>query len=236
MFSRVAVILLLIMVVCSVACIAQEESSQGQPPMSAVQFKIIGGVSLGWQKPWGESSAFRLAADLSLNSENNNGNSTRSDSYTSGGTTTVTGSQSDGNFSSTSTAIAVSPQYLFTSASYYKIHCYLGIGPLLSYGWSSYRSNSTGITPPDISLYNTESSSSRIGLGGVVAAGLEASLTHNIGLLAEYQISISHDWNKQNYSSRSSYTNAVYTNSSESTSTEVRVILSNVRIGVSYYY
>ncbi|MBS4028575.1 MAG: hypothetical protein KGZ58_08050 [Ignavibacteriales bacterium] len=195
----------------------------------SIQFNIVGGTSVSYKTMLSSSTAIRYSSDLSFSLSDNKGdhkNEYENSSYT---------SSFNSNYKDNSQYISVNLQYIYYSQSIVPI--YFGAGPIISFQRSNSRSSSTSTnTNSNLSINNSSSESRTIGTGFLGLVGTECKIINTMGLFAEYRTTISYNWSKSNYDYENITNSLSNKYKSEGNNRYWNITLSNVRVGISYYF
>lgn len=211
----------------------QEPSVNSSTPFSnhssAIQFHLVGGYAVSYLGSLSPSSAFRITADLYLNSRSIEGPiKSSSSSYTQDRSR----STNSDSYGADVVVSHVSYAAVTDNSSFY-----FGLGPVASYTSSSSKDidaeHPSFSSPGYHNEYSTRASQWGIGAQGIV--GLQAMLTSTVSFLAEYQVSALHIWQE----SRSDYSFSSASGSDFNWSTTEQrgwqFNLNSIRLGIAVF-
>lgn len=162
----------------------------------AIQFHLVGGYALSYVSSRSEQSALRFTGDVSYSGSSLEGpmKSTSSPS-----TVQNTDETSEGH----SYAIDVTVSYLHSLDVTDNTFFYFGLGPSARYARTYQKNtyNETASTDPQPYNSKNENRTTDWGIGIRVIAGVESSLSSDVSVLAEYQLSGFTTWSHTNYKS-----------------------------------
>lgn len=193
----------------------------------------IGGSSISYDIPYTERTALRISCDLTWQNDFEN-----TETFYRYAPSFTIADTAEGEISANAFQVGLSLQHKYLLLKTNRVCWYLGIGPTIIY----HQENSLGPYYPiywmvesyvAIPSYTRETKLKSWGVGGLLTLGVEAALSHGVGILAEYQCSGVHFWESFNEENRY---NGRLQNSAESTSKHWNFYMSSIRLGLAVHF
>lgn len=196
----------------------------------AIQFHLVGGYALSYVSFSSEQSALRFTGDVSYSGNSLEGpmKSTSPSNFQN------TDETSEGH----SYAIDVTVSYLHSLDVTDNTFFYFGLGPSARYARTYQKNTYTETASTNPQPYNSknENRTTDWGIGIRVIAGVESSLSSDVSVLAEYQLSGFTTWSLTNY--KSSYWSGPSL-TSYTTDTDRRgwqVVFHSIKLGIAVHF
>ena len=191
-----------------------------------LQIYLVNGISVSLIKQYSNSDFFRFHIDLYGNIDNSEGdrNWINKSQYD----TTDYYDKEDNNRNSQD--IFLSLEYLSSLYNTKIIKFYIGGGPII--GFTRYNQDVENKRDDENTSFSHQSYRRSISAGLLGILGFESKIIKNISLFGEYQINLSHYWNKEIWNHKSDITES----NSDFTSKSIRLYLNRIKLGLSVYF